>query len=777
MSQNITIVNSGGDVSGSTWLVTTSGNDKSITVTNTASINASEITTFLNAGNNVVIQTNSGNIAVNAAIAKTLSTDATLTLQASGNIDQSANLSCSSNKLNVLIKAGGNIKIAPGISINTSGGNLVLWSDSDASNDGFIWLDWNTTSQGVSINTNNGHLWMGGGGASATTWNGITVGDGVARGNATNSNGITLVKSTIQTNGGNLAFYGRGFTGNNATISVPGNAAGSTIMNATNSDGIRLHGGNSINTGTGTIYMYGYADATVGNSNGVELSQLVGSTDLITNSNATTSAIKIEGYAENNSNAANSWGFYTHLATIQNTSSGTIHLKGGGAKYSGVTIASNGAVLSASGIIKLEGTASGNGQPTVLVQGIVGQKASTDVVVSTANIEVIGSTLSLTGSLATATGSVINLNVGTLTLGALFTVGSRDIILGSNTSVSATSLYNFVTNGVGKIKRSIPSGGSFTFPISTAVTIAGSQYSVYLPVTLTNKESIAREYYLSVSNGVFTNGTSGVAVSNTIPKIDMTWNIGNDALKADPPGLDVNLTWPVTNPTIKNFLTPANLTNPTFYHYDGSKWVPLTGTPAFDPNAGTFSYSGYTGSFSPFSVAQSGSTLPVTWASFSGSKTSVGIELNWTTATEQNTKDFEVQHSDNGTKWSSIGTVAAAGNSSLQRKYTLIHRDPVSVNYYRILQRDLDAKFSYSKVIKVFNQDKKSTFSIYPNPVKDVLTIYVSEKQDVSMLNLTGIQIWKSNLSEGTHTINVGQFPRGTYILKYGDNTQKIILQ
>ena len=168
-----------------------------------------------------------------------------------------------------------------------------------------------------------------GGGSGFTSWNGLTVGNGVARGNITNSNGITLIKSNIQASGGGIALYGRGRTGANVTITIP-NLVGTGTQNANNSNGIRLHGGNQIDTGTGTIYMYGYADYNAtGSANGVELSQ-TGEPDLITNANTCTQAIVVEGITENNPNASNAWGFYTHYSVVQNTSNGTIHIKGKG---------------------------------------------------------------------------------------------------------------------------------------------------------------------------------------------------------------------------------------------------------------------------------------------------------------------------------------------------------------------------------------------------------------------------------------------------------------
>lgn len=73
-------------------------------------------------------------------------------------------------------KAGNHIIFNEGATIAPTANalNVLIWPDSDAINGGRVSLNAN-----ASINTNNGHLWVGGG-SGTTTWNGLTVGDGYA---------------------------------------------------------------------------------------------------------------------------------------------------------------------------------------------------------------------------------------------------------------------------------------------------------------------------------------------------------------------------------------------------------------------------------------------------------------------------------------------------------------------------------------------------------------------------------------------------------------------
>ncbi|WP_176328467.1 SprB repeat-containing protein, partial [Arenibacter amylolyticus] len=358
----ITITDAPSDPS-SDWLLS---EGKLIPLVDGAKVNVDVVNNALASGN-LTIEAEV-DVFIDANVTPVLSADRTLTLKANRDINLEAYSSIA----------------ASGFSLNT-----IIWSDADALDGGIAYI-----KNQAEILTNGGHLWIGGG-SSSGLWNGLTVGNGTSTGNTTNSNGITLVKTNIQTAGGNIAFYGKGLSGNNVGMPTP-----ISTGNSTNANGIRLHDGNLIDAGVGTIYMYGFADNQypTSNSNGVELSQTVGAPDLITSSNNTKDAIFIEGHAKGPSTVANSWGFYSHLSTVENTGGGTVHIKGSAVKNSGVTVAKDGAILAASGKIILEGTAAGATSPSVLVQGAVGQKENTNVTFSDADIEIIGDRFSVSGN-------------------------------------------------------------------------------------------------------------------------------------------------------------------------------------------------------------------------------------------------------------------------------------------------------------------------------------------------------------------------------------------
>ncbi|MBK7307456.1 MAG: hypothetical protein IPI88_10740 [Chitinophagaceae bacterium] len=78
-------------------------------------------------------------------------------------------------------------------------------------------------------------------------------------------------------------------------------------------------------------------------------------------------------------------------------------------------------------------------------------------------------------------------------------------------------------------------------------------------------------------------------------------------------------------------------------------------------------------------------TLPVKLISFSGRLNGNKVDLNWVTANELNTKNFEVERGTDGRNFTKIATVTAKGNSSTAISYDQVDPLPIKgINYYRL---------------------------------------------------------------------------------------------
>jgi hypothetical protein len=112
--------------------------------------------------------------------------------------------------------------------------------------------------------------------------------------------------------------------------------------------------------------------------------------------------------------------------------------------------------------------------------------------------------------------------------------------------------------------------------------------------------------------------------------------------------------------------------------------------------------------------------LPIELLNFTAIVVGEGVQLNWITTTEINNDYFNVERSENGLDFESIGEIAGSGNSNALINYELYDDSPVfGTSYYRLKQTDFDGKFEYFNIIAVnFNKDEDGicTLHVYPNP-------------------------------------------------------------
>jgi CHRD domain/Secretion system C-terminal sorting domain len=152
-------------------------------------------------------------------------------------------------------------------------------------------------------------------------------------------------------------------------------------------------------------------------------------------------------------------------------------------------------------------------------------------------------------------------------------------------------------------------------------------------------------------------------------------------------------------------------------------------------------------------------------------QTEEGNRLNWNTANETNNKGFQVERSKlTDDKWEVLGFVKAKGKAA---SYDFIDNAPFSMSYYRLRQIDFDGKESLSKVVSIASKGNKK-LKIFPNPVSNVLTIETEENSVVHILNLLGQEVISSN---NTQRLDVSFLPRGTYIIKAGEELSKFVKQ
>lgn len=162
--------------------------------------------------------------------------------------------------------------------------------------------------------------------------------------------------------------------------------------------------------------------------------------------------------------------------------------------------------------------------------------------------------------------------------------------------------------------------------------------------------------------------------------------------------------------------------------------------------------------------------LPVTLAAFSAAKESNTALLQWKTTSETASSEFQIQHSIDGKQWQSIGSLAAAGESSTDKNYQFVHARPVDGrnNLYRLKMIDTDGSFAFSTIKSIFF-GRRNAGRIYPNPAAAAqLTVDVQNWESVQKVQISSISaltVYDSG-QQPQQTIDINNLAVGTYILK-----------
>ena len=166
------------------------------------------------------------------------------------------------------------------------------------------------------------------------------------------------------------------------------------------------------------------------------------------------------------------------------------------------------------------------------------------------------------------------------------------------------------------------------------------------------------------------------------------------------------------------------------------------------------------------------SPLPVQLVSFTAQRSGQQVNLNWVTASEKNSRSFDVERSANGQEFTAILSKAAQGTSSARTSYDAVDRQPLpGLSYYRLKQLDLDGTVAYSPVVSV-QSDGAVEMSIYPNPTAGKLTISLPQALAASaprvrISDLMGRVVQELSLP-ATGEVDLSALPTGTYLINVG---------
>ena len=161
--------------------------------------------------------------------------------------------------------------------------------------------------------------------------------------------------------------------------------------------------------------------------------------------------------------------------------------------------------------------------------------------------------------------------------------------------------------------------------------------------------------------------------------------------------------------------------------------------------------------------------LPVSLREFKATKKGESAYLSWSTASEQNTKNFVIERTNDMLgQWESIGTVAAAGNSSVIKNYNFTDNNVLNGNnFYRLKILDIDGTFSKSETKLVVFSNANQLVKAYPNPVINLLEVSGIEAGSVLYLyDVTGKLVKTQKANGNKSQVAFNELMKGIYLLK-----------
>ena len=170
--------------------------------------------------------------------------------------------------------------------------------------------------------------------------------------------------------------------------------------------------------------------------------------------------------------------------------------------------------------------------------------------------------------------------------------------------------------------------------------------------------------------------------------------------------------------------------------------------------------------------------LPVTILDFTATKYNESVLLKWYATFETNFKQYEVQRSNDGIIFTTVGQIPGRNLAN----YSFIDNNLPDGNraYYRIRMIDADGKSSYSKTISIQLTGNNSDVLVYPNPSSQKLTIRLQNAltagDGLMVTDVAGRAVLRQKLARGQKTIdlNITGLAPGRYFIRIANGSEMI---
>ena len=252
----------------------------------------------------------------------------------------------------------------------------------------------------------------------------------------------------------------------------------------------------------------------------------------------------------------------------------------------------------------------------------------------------------------------------------------------------------------------------------------------------------------------------GIGLTNSIQRF-------YDIIPANNTALNATLRFKYFNAELNGLLEKGLV---IFKSVDTVNWAEM-GFTSQDTSANFLEQTGIP-SFFRWTLSEDSRVLATRFISVEASCAENKVQVNWTTAEEQNASHYNIERSGNSIPWTIIGNLEAVPDRGSERNYSFTDNNPLQNGYYRIAQYDADGSVQYSRIIST-SCNPADAFSISPNPTHNTAVIsLVSSSEsaaDIMVFDTRGALV-KSQIAHITRGGNqiqmeLGSLPTGVYVI------------
>lgn len=152
------------------------------------------------------------------------------------------------------------------------------------------------------------------------------------------------------------------------------------------------------------------------------------------------------------------------------------------------------------------------------------------------------------------------------------------------------------------------------------------------------------------------------------------------------------------------------------------------------------------------------------------------VRLSWEILNPELVNNFTIERKNNNNQWLAVSDIS--GNDS-QQQYAIIDNNPTAgYNQYRLRINEKNNSVVYSAIQQVYADLTKNTFTVYPNPAIDKISVLGNFKNPsvLFLFDINGKLVLQKQLISNFTSITLPYLSPGIYMLRVNETVQKLII-